>query len=457
MVKNQKKSTARLSMGGVVSKRPRINEAQIRRTMDFKRPAVRPVLTETTVKIKAHVQKNEIKAESIKKKFKINRIRTFIREKFFYILVSVYILSLYLFKLASLPPQQPDVGLAGSDYQYLDDINSSDFLPFKLLLVGLSKIGFDSELQLRLLSVGVLILSLICFYKFLVYITSRRLAVAGVLLFASSTWTLALTRQDSVITIMFGLIPILLYMGRKLIDTDSVGIRALILLLFAQLLFIPGAIWFMLIAAISLVTYYRSEFKSIIVFAVLALITTILAYSYLLLYLSLNFKEEVLRFLGLGFGQIPSLDIIWNNLINLPNQLFFNGVDDYSAWLYNTPIIDWASIVFLIAGLIYIIKTKIRPINKGLMLIFSALALVLMIINGITYVSLFLPLVYLFIALGIAYLLDQWLIIFPNNPLARSVGIVLVGALIILICGYNVERYFIGWPNSDGYHEIFSS
>lgn len=457
MAKNQKKSTARLSMGGVVSKRPRINESQIRRTMDFKRPAVRPVLTETTVKLKAHVQKSEIKAEKIKRRFKIGRIRSFLREKFFYILIPLYVLSLYLFKLASLPPQQPDVGLVGSDYQYLDDINSSDFLPFKLILVGLAKIGFDSELQIRLLSVVVLLLSLLCFYKFLVYITSRRIAVAGLLLFASSTWTLALTRQDSLMTIMFGFIPIILYMGQKLINTNSAGTKAIILLLFAQLLFIPGAIWFILVATVSLAMYYKREFKGILVFSSLALITTLLAYSYILLYLSLDFKEEVLRFLGFGFGQIPSLDIIWDNLINLPNQLFFNGVDDYSVWLHNTPVIDWVSLVFLAAGLIYITKTKIRPINKSLILAFSVLALILMIINGITYISLFLPLVYLLIALGIAYLLDQWLIIFPHNPLARSVGIVLVGVLIILICGYNVERYFVGWPNSDGYHEIFSS
>jgi hypothetical protein len=59
------------------------------------------------------------------------------------------------------------------------------------------------------------------------------------------------------------------------------------------------------------------------------------------------------------------------------------------------------------------------------------------------------------IATGLAYLLRDWLKTFPNNPVARGVGIGLVVAAVGLSCIYNYRAYFIAWPHNTVTRTVF--
>lgn len=58
------------------------------------------------------------------------------------------------------------------------------------------------------------------------------------------------------------------------------------------------------------------------------------------------------------------------------------------------------------------------------------------------------PFLYIIAAAGIALLLQQWFTVFPKNPFARSVGVVLISICISASVAYNLHRYFIAWPHT---------
>ncbi|HET7673665.1 MAG TPA: hypothetical protein VFK11_04100 [Candidatus Saccharimonadales bacterium] len=445
MEKKQQKKPSGLSMGGVM---PR-NLKKLNPVSTVRIPQNGPP--------KQTQQKKPIPKPRPINKRKINpgSALEFIKSNILYAVVPVFILALYLFNINVLPPHMSSTDIS-ADYQNLSDAGSFDFLPVKIILVIFAKLHLFSYLYVRLLSVALMLFALFCFYKLLAGWISRRVAVFSVLLFASSSWALSQTRQDNVTAMLFGVIPVILYLGNLALHSKSTALRILSSILLAQVIFVPGAVWFLLSALIIYALYEKDEViagKLILPFSVLML--TLAASLGIILRLSLDIPTQALKMLGLQVGSLPSVASVKNGLLELPGQLFYNGLNDSSSWLYGTPIIDWISAVLLIAGIIYLAKTRLFLTKKRFMFTFLVLCIVLIAVNGPVFISLLLPLAYMFVAFGITYLIDQWLIIFPNNPLPRMLGLGVVGLVVLMIIGYHAERYFIGWPKTDAYHQIF--
>ncbi len=86
-----------------------------------------------------------------------------------------------------------------------------------------------------------------------------------------------------------------------------------------------------------------------------------------------------------------------------------------------------------------------------------AISLAFMFVFGSVYISLFIPIFYIFTACGIFFFLNQWFSTFPHNPVARSIGYVMMSGLILIISFYHVSRYFIVWPRNDRVIGAFES
>lgn len=373
-----------------------------------------------------------------------------------YLVVPAYILFIYLFDIADKPPAlNPDNSIA-SQYDSISKIDSVDFLPVKIALVLLSKIHIADHLELRLLSVAIALFSVFCFYKLIGLWASKRMAVIGVVLYASSSWLLFQGRQDNIYTMLVAAIPAILYIGTRFIKSGSSWKRVAYSLILVQFIFVPGGIWLLLLSSLGALFYYRQDTlnKSMILPAIVG-VSTLASYAALIFYLSLDYYTQTLKLIGFEAGILPSLDTLANNITELPGQLFYRGIDDGSMWLVGTPILDWVTTIFLVAGFVYLIKTRIHPLRKKVLLVLMILSLLLITINGASYISLLLPALYLTVIIGVTYMIEQWLIIFPNNPLARWLGISLVCVAIAMAAGYNIERYFIGWPKSEAYHQTF--
>lgn len=434
MAKNQKKSIS-LSMGGVLPRKLKPEQASI--------------ATAKTKILKIKKDQTDKKREKIKKPaFSWLKLRN----NFVLIVLSLFIAGLYLFDINHFPPLQHP----GNIYHSGSDINSADYLPAKIILLALSKLHINFSVDLRVLSVVIMLFSVFCFYKLASTWISRRMSAISTLLFSSSTWVLTQTRTEGISVMMLALIPVLLYAGSLLVNSKSNFAKVFLVIILLQLIFIPGAIWFLILAGIICLFYFKNNLDLRSILAPLIAVLLIASVDAALVYhFSLVKLSELERLAGLNSTVVPSLHSMINNAANLPNQLFFSGINDSSLWLYPTPIIDWVSLVLMLAGLIYLVSSNLHPARKKIIFSFIVLSLVLIIINGSAFISILLPVLYLAIAAGITYLLQQWLVIFPNNPLARYLGFALVCCIALLICGFHIGRYFVGWPKTDAYHHVY--
>lgn len=378
-----------------------------------------------------------------------------LKNNIFYISAFVFIIGLYVFDINKFPPVTSG---PSNIYQVPSDIDSVAFLPVKVVLISLNKLHLGGQLNARYISVAIMLISLGFFYKFISNWLSRRMSVIAALLFACSSWSLFQTRQDTVTTMMLALVPAILYVGGLAISTNSRIAKVLAGTILAQFIFVPGAIWFFILPALMAFIYQKETFSFRSLYLPFAAFLAMIAgYIALIIHWSLDSYPQLLRLIGMEVGNLPTLGVLKVNATDLPSQLFLKGINDSSVWLKETPIIDWVSVIFLLLGFIYLYKTKLYPIGKKVLWTFLILSALLILANGVTYVSVILPLLYILIALGITYLTDQWMIIFPSNPLARSFGLVVVGLVIFVVCTFHVERYFIGWPKTDEYHQIYKN
>jgi uncharacterized membrane protein (DUF485 family) len=67
------------------------------------------------------------------------------------------------------------------------------------------------------------------------------------------------------------------------------------------------------------------------------------------------------------------------------------------------------------------------------------------------------PVVYLILTTGIAYMLHDWFKVFPNNPIARSVGIGVIAVAILLTSVYQTRSYFVAWRYSTETRQAFTA
>lgn len=445
MTKNPKKPT-NLSMGGVVHRRPRVNDVQKpSRSADISKNA-----ENSTTKTRLKTLKTSLSQKKPTRKSDKSKIKS----KVLQLLLAAVLIVLYLFKVKTLPPTGNE-GSLSITHNNLGDIDSIDFLPIKLVAIFFDKVGISSPLDIRLFSVFILLVSLFFFYKLTSSWFDRRIAAVAVLLYGSSTWMLASTRHDSEYIMLAVFLPVLLFCGAQLINTDSRIIRMLCAFILVQFIFVPGGLWFILASIIAIVL--RKDGKIRIKQLTLPLVTTLIVligYVGLLFHLSLTGLSQILKIAGLQIGELPSLGTIKANIIELSDQLFINGLNDGSFWLHLTPVLDWISTIFLLVGVAYLITFKRSSFRAKYLLVASLLSATLIFLNGPFYVSLLLPLIYIVIVTGIGYLSREWLQTFPNNPLARTFGIALIGVVITMACVYHAERYFIGWPKTEEYRLI---
>jgi hypothetical protein len=86
---------------------------------------------------------------------------------------------------------------------------------------------------------------------------------------------------------------------------------------------------------------------------------------------------------------------------------------------------------------------------------FFLFGFVLVGMGGPVGLSVLVPLAFVVAAAGIAYLLHEWLKVFPRNPLARGFGVALVTVAVLVSCVYNLRAYFVAWPAVDTTQTIF--
>ncbi|HET8991757.1 MAG TPA: hypothetical protein VFN31_01850, partial [Candidatus Saccharimonadales bacterium] len=95
--------------------------------------------------------------------------------------------------------------------------------------------------------------------------------------------------------------------------------------------------------------------------------------------------------------------------------------------------------------------------NSRTQLLFGVLVLSIILVglNGSVSFSLLIPTAYLFIAMGISFLIHSWRKVFPLNPVAKWLSITIITVAVLLSAVYNLSSYFIAWPHNPTTYNTF--
>lgn len=274
-----------------------------------------------------------------------------------------------------------------------------------------------------------------------------RTAILGTLLFATSAWVLHVSRLASYdVTYLLMLPALLLSIAGLRRHAAKASIYYGSLMLWGALLYIPGSVWLIALAIFWERKAIKQGWKTFAAWQ--QRLAYILAGLIWLPLLAIELTRPGMMRLWLGLPQHLGTPLtIAKRFGDVFAHLFIYGPSSPSLWLDQAPLLDILALVMVVLG-IYFYAAHWRVGRARILLSFFLLGATLISLGGPVSLSLVVPLLYICAATGVAYLLHQWLQVFPFNPIARTIGISLVVAAISLSCLYNLRAYFVAWPHN---------
>lgn len=275
-----------------------------------------------------------------------------------------------------------------------------------------------------------------------------RTALLSGAMFATSAWVLHVSRFAGFDVLYLWAIPSLLLIQ---VLIHRYGDKSYIwygsLMLWGLLLYIPGMVWLILIQIAcqrKLLLKTAAGYSTLKARALSALAIFIWLP---LLGIGLLRDGQFSTWIGLPnhFGTIIHTA---KEFAAVPVHIFFRGPQNPELWLDRVPIFDIFTLVVCIIGIYFYARNWNATRSQTLGFLFLG-SIALVGLGGAFSLSSLVALMYVFAAAGIAYLLHEWLKVFPLNPLARSAGILLVSIAVALSCLYGIRSYFIAWPHNN--------
>jgi hypothetical protein len=364
--------------------------------------------------------------------------------------------ALLLYRLVSLVPNfsQAEIATRISSSSLHNIVHDPLFAPYKLLQYVLLRLHHTGPFAMRFVSVLFGIAAIYTMYYVLRYWHSRRVALMGTALFAASSWFLHYARLATP-SITYTLLLTTLAYGTWIRHTRKPGLAVLIgAALGCLLIYTPGLVWF---AVLGLVWQRRSIAKllskapKLAVLAMVGLIVSLLPLAY-----AITQNVDLLRSLaGLPVDIWPTVQQLWHNFVDLADLLLFRGNRVAMVGIIGLAMLDIFAIAMLVLGIydyVYMRKLDRMKMIGGTIV----LGTILICLGGLVSSILLAPFLYVLIAAGIGWLLEQWFTVFPRNPLVRGVGLTLMVAVVAISCWYQLTRYFVAWPHTKETRQVFS-
>jgi len=325
--------------------------------------------------------------------------------------------------------------------------------PHKLGQLAIRNIGRDGAVAARIISAGFGLLSVYLFFSIARRWFTLRIAFFGTMLFATSSWVLQTIRNATPDVMLFGSLALVLcglwlrFGAKRSIAWIATG------LVTAICLYIPGLVWFVVGFVVWQFPAITKELRRT------PPISSVLSGLFFLLLLTPLFGAivrdiSVLR----ALAGLPQFFIGWQafaiNLVDAPLQLFVRGPHNPALWLGRLALLDIFTTAMFVLGVysLYLGRTLDRiKLLSGAFII----GVILVALNGPINITILLPFVYISVTSGLRFFLQRWFTVFPRNPLARSIGLVLIVAAIVVSAAYNTARYFVAWPAAPATQSAF--
>jgi hypothetical protein len=162
-------------------------------------------------------------------------------------------------------------------------------------------------------------------------------------------------------------------------------------------------------------------------------------------------------YIGLSSNPLAQLVGIPKRILLIPVKLaFYNSPISPVNGINKLPLLDIFAVAMAILGAYnYFVNDRILDRSK---LLFGGIVMAsgLYALNGPVGIQTLLPFVYLLVAGGIAFMLQQWFKVFPSNPIAKVMATTLLSVALISVCYYHANRYFVAWPSIPATRAVFT-
>lgn len=321
------------------------------------------------------------------------------------------------------------------------------YAPHKVMQYFFTRLDHTGFIAMRGVSILIGIAIVALFFYTVRRWFSFRVAVLTTILFATSSWMLHITRLATPDVMMLSIMAAIAY-GAWLPRTKKHKTAvALGFALVVWLLYIPGLVWFVVIGGFwqrkAIVQLLRNEKAvfTVIIIGLLAVLGPLL--------FALYHEPQLLKtYLGLSNSPFAQLVGIPKRLLLIPVKLaLYNSPPNPVYGIGRLPLLDIFTVVMAVLGAYsYYVNDRLLDRTK---LLFGGIILAsgLYALNGAVGIQILLPFVFLLVAGGIAFMLQQWFKVFPNNPFAAVLASILIVAAIVTVFSYSVNSYFVAWPS----------
>lgn len=318
------------------------------------------------------------------------------------------------------------------------------YLPFLLLEKLVLQLTHSGIIGLRLCSAFFGLVFVVATYIVARSFYSVRIALLACAMVLGTSWFLLIARlatPDIFSTLL------ILIIGCVIWIRNSQKHKLTLFALFvgtALALYIPGAVWIILAAIIWNHRELQQKIRQVpLWFIVICGVTSIIIVLPILLHIN------NLTYLGQLSGlpqHIVTPKLFMLNVYHLLAALLWDSRLVPSLAMGSQGLLSVFAVTMVIAGLIATIKRMKRP--RSIYLIScSLLTIFLLGLGGTVSNALLLPYIILLITIGMGWMLQQWLTVFPKNPFARTIGMTLLVACVVLSATYNIYRYFVALPH----------
>lgn len=371
-------------------------------------------------------------------------------------LFSVGVVSIIFLRLGSLTlnPAVQEVSNYTQSNSIAKLIDNPVNAPYKIATLASVKLyGRPSAVSLRVIAATIGLLSAGLFYFVLRHWHTPRIAAMGTGLMVGSSWFLHTARYNQPLISQL-LIVAILALGVWFLNSRNNNLDLMLAALTGLLaLYTPGLPWILLIGII----WQRKRVKQLIKMASWQYrLAVLLCFGLFSVPLVFALSQNKALFFELFWipAIVPSISEFIKNLLGLFSALFWKSPINPAENLGDTPKLDIFTSVMMLLGL-YAYYFKLKLDRSRLLLVGFIGSILLTALNGLSSFLILLPFIYILVIAGVTLMIQQWFTVFPRNPVARRIGFALITAVVGLSVIYNLNRYFIAWPNSPETKQVF--
>lgn len=366
-----------------------------------------------------------------------------------FIFASLALFGVYIYRITDLVPgfsviEKVSIASASSAKIIMNDPLNA---PHKVLQYILTRIDHTGFIAMRGVSIVIAIGLVALFFYVIRRWFSFRVAVMATILFATSSWMLNITRLATPDIMVLSIIAAIAY-GAWIPRTKKHRLAvALGFGMVVWLLYVPGLVWFVIFGTIwqrkRVIELMKSE-QAVFVLIIVGLLALLGP----LLFSLYNDPQLLKAYVGLSADPLNQLAGIPKRLLLIPVKLvLYNYPVNPVYGIAKLPLLDIFTVVMALLGAFnFFVNDRLLDRTKiifgGIMLSCGLYAL-----NGTVGIQILIPFIYLLVAGGIAFMLQQWFKVFPINPFAKTLATGMLLIALIMVSFYHANRYYVAWPS----------